>query len=138
MTLRRNCSLFNEKGVTLLELIISIGIISFSLGAIVLLYTQVVEDSTSMRFTSVATTLAMEKMEETLAQDYNSVKGVSSTAFKSPFSDYIYQVQVVYVDEPNLDTPLTGKVTDYKKVEISVLHPLVGTVKLYTLFSKQS
>ena len=91
-----------------------------------------------MRFTSVATSLATEKMEETLGQNYSSVKEVKSTSFPNPFSEYTYQVKVYFVEEPDLEKPVVGLVTAYKKVEISVSHPQVGEVKLYTLFSNQS
>lgn len=128
-----------KRGVTLIELTISIVIVSVCLIPVALMYQQSARGSYITRVMTVATLLAEEKMEEALMLGYLGVASVASTAFPSPFDDYNYEVIVHYVDPsgdpPDFDTPVDPTVTDYKSVLIEVDRSGTETVSLKSLLT---
>lgn len=124
-----------KKGFSLIELIISIVIISIAALSIAFLYQQALTGSLEVRELTVATGLAKEKMEEVLLSSFSGVDDIPETSFSAPFSNYNYEVDVCYVQDTDLDTCVDPTTTDYKKVEILLSCDVNQLVSLKTLFT---
>ncbi len=124
-----------KRGVTLIELTISIVIVAICLIPIALMYQQAAQGGYVTRVMTVATLLAEEKMEETLILGYLGVNSVASTAFPSPFTDYNYEVIINYVDPSDLDASVNPTVTDHKSVLVQVDRSGLETISLKSLLT---
>jgi prepilin-type N-terminal cleavage/methylation domain-containing protein len=116
-----------NKGFTLVELVISIVIISICVLSIALMYQEALRGSFNAKVITVATALAEEKMEEILRLGYLGVGNVGQTNFSSPFSDYSFKITVHYVQATDLNNPVDPTVTEYKNVEVKVMHSNIAT-----------
>jgi len=114
------------KGFSLIELIISIVVISICAISLATMYQEASRGSYKTEATTVATILAEDKLEETLMDGYSGVSSVGSTAFDSPFGDYTYQVTVNYVNAADLETSVDPTVTDYRTIEVQVDHAAIS------------
>lgn len=123
----------NKKGITLLELIVSIVIIAICFGVVSTIYGQVLGKIHKSRTIVIANALAEEKMDEVLGDEYLGI-GNDSDNFSSPFGDYSYQVVVSYVDAADLNTSVAGP-TPYKNVEVRVSHSEIETIEIISLLT---
>ncbi|MBU4148944.1 MAG: type II secretion system GspH family protein [Candidatus Omnitrophica bacterium] len=115
----------NNKGFSLLELVLSIVIIGLCIIPIALSHQQAAAGSIQTKVLTVATALAEEKMEEAINAGFSGVSNTSLTSFSSPFTDYSYQVTVHYVDALDLDTSIDPATSDYKNIEVQVSHGIL-------------
>lgn len=128
----------NKKGMTLLELVLSIIIIAMCVLPLSVIYTQVLAKIYKSRVMTIASGLAEEKMDQATAKGYSGVVNESSTNFSSPFSSYSSQVVVNYVNAADLNTSVDPTVTEYKRVEVRVVHGEIGTAKMVSLLTNFS
>lgn len=127
-----------KRGVTFIELIMAIIVVSISVLSVALIYQQVLKDSVSARVLTVATSLAEEKMEEKFGLGYSGVSVGTEGPFRfnnssgSPFYEYRYLINVTYVNEtdPNVESATP---TGYKRITVSVVHSQIGNVTVRTL-----
>lgn len=123
-----------KNGFTLIELIISIIVISICVIPIAVMYQQALQGSLETKVLTVATSLAEEKMEEILRLGYSGISNVGLNNFPKPFDDYNYEVIVHYVEASDLDTSVDPTETDYKNIEVQVTHA-IQTVTLTSLLT---
>lgn len=113
----------NNKGLTIIEIIIILAIIGATIPPLLVAFSNVVAKGADAKTVMVATNLAEEKMEEILGNsDFDSIISVDITPFIGDFSDYNYQVVVNFVDESAIDTPLPpgSPPTDLKRVQVII------------------
>ncbi|MFA5090848.1 MAG: type II secretion system protein [Candidatus Omnitrophota bacterium] len=122
-----------NKAFTLAELAISLVIISICVFSVALMYQQASYGSFNTQVITVATGLAEETMEETLRLGYAGINSSSPVNFPAPFDSYSRQVAVHYVNPANLDAYVDPLQTEYKRVEVTVLHNAVAVATLTSL-----
>ena len=106
----------NNRGLTLIEIIIILTIIGFAIPAILTAFARIVATGADVKTADVATNLAAEKMEEIIKnKKFVDLVSEGPADFTGDFSQYNYQVIVDYVDAANLDTPAGGQ-TDFKRI----------------------
>lgn len=127
-----------KKGLTLAELIIAIIIISICALSIAVMYQEAIHGNFKVKAMTIATALEEEKAEEVLRLGYNGVNNSGPSYFPSPFNEYSFQVIVHYVQESNLDIPVDPIQTEYKNVEVRVMHNDIGTISLNSLLTNYS
>ena len=98
-------------------------------------YQTVLHRVVKLRLLTVAIGLAEEKTEETTRLNYDDVADEVLTAFLAPFADFSYQVTVVNVNPPDMDTSVLGT-TGYKNVGISITHAAIGTYSVHTIITE--
>lgn len=125
----------NNNGMTLIELVLSIIIISICFIPVGIIYNQALAKIYRSRVMTAASGLAEEKMDQVLGSAFAGVANAGPTAFSSPFADYSYQVIVHYVDAADLNTSVDPAVTQYKNVEVRITHTQIGTLKMISLLS---
>lgn len=125
--------MMNNKGLTIVEIVISMVVISISVLSIVFSYQQALNNSVKTRSLTVGTGLAEDKIEEMLAREYSAVASETGS-FSSPFADYSYSVDVYNVQSSDLDTSY-GSETGYKRVDVTVAGGDGTTVELDTLIT---
>ncbi len=124
-----------KSGFTLVELIVSIIVISICFLSVALMYQEVLRGAFQTRMLSTATALAEEKTEEILSKGYSGVGNVVSTTFPSPFGGYSFQVTVHCVASGNLDTSVDPTATEYKNVQVKVTHSSIADIPLTSLIA---
>ncbi len=124
----------NCRGLTLVELILTIIIIAICFIPVSVIYQQVLGNAHRTRVIAVAESLASSKLDEVLGDGFASVSDESSTSFSSPFTDYSYEVEVDYVAAADLTTAVVGP-TEYKRIEVKVTHSEIGTMTLTSLLT---
>ena len=127
------CKLHNNKGFTLIEIMISIAIIAIGIFAVMSLIITVMKGNTLSKRVTTATTIAQGKMEDFKSMDYDSV-------VDDPGTDTATAYDTVYYWEANVedDTPAT----DTKTITVDVYWSSGGTntthnnVELKTIIAK--
>jgi len=120
----------NQKGVTMIEILLSISIISFLVLTIYLTLTKAVSNMGESKQRVGAVAIANEKIEIIRNLDYDEigiVNGVisgpmlaSETVVRNGF-DYNVGIDIRYIDDPLDDTGINDLInTDYKLVQVSV------------------
>jgi len=122
------------KGFTFIELIMVILIVGIAVVPLIQMFTTSLKGSADTEATSIALELAQDKMEETKQLGFAATSSTSGT-FASPFTAYSYQVTVGYVDQ-NFNN--SGSPTNYKKVEVKVIHTSGTSTTLTTVVSNHS
>ena len=131
----RNQKPEKRQSFTLIELIIVIII-----GTVILIPTSVVV-AKSLRNTflpehfTIASSLLEDRLEWVGNQRFNSVTDTGPTGFSGNFSDYSYEITVNYVDSSDLNTSVDPTVTEYKRVQITILRsgfPDLSAITLVT------
>ena len=122
-----------KKGFTLVELIMVIAI-----GAIILVPTAlvVVESLRSTflpEYYTIASSLLEDRVEWVTNLRFAEVVNSGPTSFSGNFSGYSYQVTVNYVQPADLNTPVDPTATDYKRVQVAILHSGFPDVTATTL-----
>lgn len=124
-----------KNGFTLAELIISIIIISLSVLSMALIFQETLRGSPAVKAMTIATALAEEKIDEVLRLGYAGVNNTGPTNFPSPFSDYSFQIVVHYVDATGLDTSVDPLQTEYRNVEVRVMHSGIANISVNSLLA---
>ncbi len=127
------CKLHNNKGFTLIEIMISIAIIAIGIFAVMSLIITVMKGNTLSKRVTTATTIAQGKMEDFKSMDYDSV-------VDDPGTDTATAYDTVYYWEANVedDTPAT----DTKTITVDVYWSSGGTdtthnnVEMKTIIAK--
>ena len=127
------CKLHNNKGFTLIEIMISIAIIAIGIFAVMSLIITVMKGNTLSKRVTTATTIAQGKMEDFKSMDYDSI-------VDDPGTDTATAYDTVYYWEANVedDTPAT----DTKTITVDVYWSSGGTntthnnVELKTIIAK--
>jgi prepilin-type N-terminal cleavage/methylation domain-containing protein len=123
------------RGFTLVEAIMAMVIMAVVLTPFTILIATVMAKGN--RFTqaqATAVALAESKMEEVTADRFSLAASAGPTAFAAPFANYQWQVVVEYVNAGALNTVIAGP-TDYKRIQVRVIDPLVGTNTLVTILA---
>lgn len=124
-----------RKSFTLIQLVVEIVVLAVLIIPTALFLGELSANAAKTEANSIATSLSVQKAEETLANyNFDTVVG-SSGNFSSPYQDYAYQVDVQYVDgeNGNLDTGVAS--SEYKKVTIAVSHSKIPDVATELLFT---
>jgi len=125
-----------KRGYTLIELIISIAIIAVCIAGIASVYQNVLMGGVRGKIRSTACALAEEKADEVLRLGFSGIGSDGPTDFSTPFGDYSYEVDVIDVQPPDLDTPVDPPTnTGYKNVTVSVTHDQAGTYSISSLLT---
>ena len=121
-----------KAGFTLIEVILTMVILSISIGPLSLLIVNVVRQNVLSQAQATSASLAEQEMERLTNIRFSSVTDEAQTAFPAPFSAYSHEVIVDYVNAGDLNTPVTGP-TDYKRAQIIVRNDISGALTLETL-----
>ncbi len=124
-----------KKGYTLIELIISIAIIAVCVAGIASVYQNVLARGVRGKTITTAIALAEEKADEVLRLGFSGIGNDGPADFPSPFGDYSYQIVVINVQPPDLDTSVGSTDTGYKKVTVNVSHNPAGTYSISSLLT---
>jgi len=116
----------NNKGFTLIEVLVAMVILSIGLLGTAALITGIIRGNQVSNRITVATTLAQDKMEDIKSFSYSNA--VSETRAFLPFPDDQYERQVTVVD----DSPAA----DMKTVTVTVYWQSSKSVSLKTILSR--
>jgi len=121
-------------GMTLIEIVLVIVLVSIAIVPLCTMYAQGVRGAIEMDYGTVANCLAAEKIEEIKTLAFASV-GNSSGSFPAPFNDYAFSITVQYV---NADFTVSAGSTNYKRVTVTVTHPSGINLALTTVMSNHA
>jgi type II secretory pathway pseudopilin PulG len=123
-----------DKGLSIIEIILAVVIISICVLSMAALFQQVLRGSPDIKKLTVATALSEEAMERVMELGYNILNSSYSEVFNfiAPFNasdqnyncsfnpgGFDYQLNMFNVSSADLDTPVSNA-TDYKRVEVTV------------------
>jgi len=124
-----------RKAITLVQLIVEITVLAVLIIPTALLLGELSSNAVKTEANSIATSLCVQKTEETLANyDFDTVTAGSGN-FNSPYEDYAYQISVQYVDGENGNLDSVVSLSGYKKVTITVSHSSIPDVVTDLLFT---
>lgn len=115
----------NLKGFSLVEVIVSLVVIAIIMYAGLAVFITSGAKGVNVDVYTVAQTLAEDKLEEAMVQDFVDVTSESETSFSGDLSNYTYEITMDYVSTEALDIAV-GSPTDYKKISVLVRHPQLG------------
>lgn len=149
----------NKKGLSLIEIVIVIIVLGIALVPLLMTYANVANTGMQREAITIATSLAQTLMEEieskrydentappwsaTLGSEtgetgratYNDVddfNGYSENPIPN-FGGYSLSVSVSYVQPGDLETPVVGTTTDFKRIMVTVSHSKAGNVRLVSV-----
>jgi len=126
-----------KRGFTLVEIIISIGIISIAFYTLISVFGDTTFKNVGSQQLLTAEFLAEQAMEEFTAEgkDWNTdLISREATGFGGEFSDFYNRVNVVCVDLSDLNQPAAVQPTNYKRIEVIVTGEALSVpIKLVTL-----
>lgn len=111
-----------KKGITLIEVIISIVVIAIIMYSSVQVFVSSGAKGANVEVFSVAQSLAENKLEECIGKSFAYISSEAQTSFSSPLNSYSYQIVVNYVSKEALDASV-GYTTSYKKITVQIRHP---------------
>lgn len=126
----------NERGFSLIEIILTIVILAIAAGGVLSVFTEGVGRSSDPLLLGRAVHLAQERMEEALALrtsgGFNAVVSNPGGAFPAPFADFSWARAVNCVAAANLNTPVGAPpcATGYAHVTVTVTHAVTGTITI--------
>jgi prepilin-type N-terminal cleavage/methylation domain-containing protein len=124
--------LSNDRGFSLIELIITIIVISVGVLGLIAAMSFTTGRSINAELMTTTTLLAQERMEELIGDRRSSGYGTASLdigtttdpAFGAPYADYTRTVEICYVDSaiqnPDCDPAPPNVDTGYKRMTITV------------------
>lgn len=122
----------NRPGFSLVELIISIGLISIVMYAAIAIYITSGSRGVDMEKFSVGQSLAEGKLEQVMARPFAAITNEASTAFTGDFAGFSSEVVVNYVSGEALNTIVAS--SEYKKISVRVRnYKLSGLVSLESI-----
>lgn len=102
----------NERGFTLLEVLIAITILLISLTAVFSIESQSISSTTKSKQRNIVTMLAKNKMVEAeillQGKPFNEVDKEESGQFEPPYEDYRWQREIKEVEFPSLNVGSGG------------------------------
>lgn len=123
----------NQKGMTLVEVVLLIMLIGFCVPPILMAFAGMQRQSLNTIPLTVASHLAQDVMEEYIYdKSFDAVVDQAVTAFAAPQADYQYLINVDYVEAADLNTSVAGP-TSYKKVEVVVSNTLIPDITVRML-----
>lgn len=113
--------MLNNKGFTLVEIIVAIFVISVGIVSIVSMFPLGMKLVNSSQTSAISNQLCQQKIEEILATPYNDivVGNSSENPLPLPFASFRREVKITYVD-PALSMQETTTDKGMKKAEVSV------------------
>lgn len=126
-----------KKGFTIIEILVSMIILTIGVLAVVILFPSGFRLSAVSKEMTVATNLAQEKMEEKFALTYENLtvgteaKQRVSSDPNNPFYPYQRETKVFYVNPSNLSLSQTD--SGLKEIEVTVFFQERGQEKTITL-----
>lgn len=128
-----------KNGFTLIEAILTLGVLAAGLLGVLLLYHQNVARSGEMEQTLVATLLAQERLEQIIHdKKYQGYAFINSSNYPvteeltpEGFPGYLRTLTIVEVNTTDLTTPRVG--SGYKRVAVGVQIPGGDLIQLETL-----
>lgn len=123
-------------GFTLVETVLAMVVLAIVLVPFSALLVTVVKEHARAQAWLTATGLAEARLEELLGSRYAHVQNQTATSFAAPFSAYSAAVLVEAVNASDLNFPV-GAETGYRRVAVTVAHPLSGNVTVTSLVSDE-
>ena len=146
MVNKKNYSLRSSKGVTLLELLMSVVVISFALIPILNFYNFYLRQTNNTHQETRLKFLAQEEMERFIALDYRNeaLDCFGNTSGRTNFyerDDFLVKTNVVFLDPETGERPELYPVseeddTQLKKVTISVSKQSAGSEQVDFIYFK--
>ncbi len=136
--------MINKRSFSLIEVIITISVLSICLTPLCIMIVNVVQKNVLSQVQATAVSLAQGEIERVSNLRFSSVNCEAQSAFSTPFSAYSRQVLVDYVNSGALNTSLGqpslcasagGSTTNYKRVQMVITHPIIGSLTLITLLT---
>jgi type II secretory pathway pseudopilin PulG len=123
----------NNKGFTLIEIIILIVLAGIIIPVIVVPFATGIRGSNKPEMATTAVYLAHQKMEELMKFNYNRVPDLTPGTYTlpaPPISGYTWQWVISYVDN-NFNA--SGSDVGYKMIQVSVTDPQSSTYNVYSV-----
>lgn len=127
--------MYNKRGVTLIELVVFIIIVSLIMIPLSVIIREVLARTVLPEHYSIAGELAKKEMERFIKGRMFSDISISTTgpnSYTGNFSQYSYTVTVGYVNSGDLNTIVAGP-TSYKMATITIARTGFPSVSLVTL-----
>jgi len=119
-------SMENNKGFTLIEVLVAMVILSVGLLGTAALITGIIRGNKVSNRITTATTLAQDKMEEIKRSGYSNAVSEAKSSLPSPYDQYERQVTVVD----------NSPAANMKTVTVTVYWESSKSVRLQTILSK--
>lgn len=120
----------SERGFSLIEMIITIIILTLAVGTIVSAFSEVVRMSVMPEVINTGTGLAEQEIERVTGLRFSSVTNEGPAGFPGSFSNYSYQISASPVPVSLAVDPGMAR---YKQVQVTVTHATAGSVSLSTV-----
>jgi type II secretory pathway pseudopilin PulG len=124
-----------RAGLTLIETVIGVTIISIAFYAIIAVFINLVPRTVEIENIYVKSYLAQERIEECLTRGFAAVTNEAPALFSGDFSHYWNEIITEYVSQNDLNTP-QAEASNFKKVKVRVwggIATAAGTFELVTL-----
>lgn len=108
-------------GFSLVELVIAVVVIAIVMYAVIAIFITSGFRGVNVEVFTVAQSLAENKLEEAVAQDFDDITAEAETSFGGELANYSYEITVDYVSGEALDTAV-GFATDYKRIRVAIRH----------------
>ena len=119
-----------EKGFTMIELIIAIVILSIAIGTLGVVIANMTTQAVLPGVLNTSTQLAEQEMERVSGLRFSAIANEASTSYTGNFSAYSYQVTVSAVPVALANDPGQAQ---YKQVQVTVTHTAGGSISLTTI-----
>jgi type II secretory pathway pseudopilin PulG len=123
----------NNKGFTLIEVVVLIVMAGILLPVIIVPFATGVRQSRKPEIVTIAMYLAHQKMEELMKFDYSRAPDLTPGTYTlpaPPVAGYTWQWVISYVNN-NLN--VSGSDVGYKKIQVTVTDPQSSTYNVYAL-----
>lgn len=121
--------MLNERGITLIELILFMLVVAIALPPLLIAASQAVHNTVVSEIIFHTVNLAEEKMEEIKSLGFEEIVNHSGT-LESPFEAYNFSVSVSCVTPPDYETTYTCDTTDdYKRVTVTVSNSIIPEIE---------
>jgi len=129
----------NDKGFTLIELIIFIVISGMVVLGLVGAFVSLVHEGTPAENIARANFLGQQKLEELTSNAFASITAPDSQTVNNygGFSGYTVQYTVEYVNSGSINGAASGSATNYKRITVQVTEPVGLTTSLHTIVTKR-
>ena len=130
-------SLMKEKAFSLIEVVLVMIVIGISVTPLCIAMVNIVHRNVFTQAHATAVALAEGEVERLTNARFSLVTGESPVACEPPFSHYVRETVVEYVDPADLNTSVVGP-TNYKRVRVKVNNPLAGEIVLTTIVTNMA
>jgi len=117
-TSNREASRSCIAGFTILEVLIAVAVLVLGIVAVLTMFPLSLQVQASAKMVTMANQLAQEKIEEIIAQSYDSVSSEPEQTLSPPFDSFFRKTQVDYYDPVNSAT--TSENSGIKRVKVTV------------------